>query len=135
MLVSRAQPCMRMARAMVTNKPGAPGRPRISRQTIAQGRPECSAHLWFLPRAFLIARGPRVWWTPGLSCALDLAGGDRSARLGRSGAARTRCHILRSQPAFAFGSHAQRGTTAVASISTRAAFSTSRTTCTSAIAG
>ena len=51
----------------------------ISCQTVAQGRPGLSRPcLWFLPRAFNYARGPRVWRTPGLPCALFNREGDTS---------------------------------------------------------
>ena len=37
---------------MVANKPGAPGRLRISVKTVAQGMPVDRQHLWYLPPAF-----------------------------------------------------------------------------------
>jgi hypothetical protein len=41
-----AQRASARCRDMVANKPGAPGRARSSRKTIAQGRPVVAAHLW-----------------------------------------------------------------------------------------
>jgi hypothetical protein len=58
---------------MVTNKPGAPGRPRISRSPFAQGGPGCpgrtcgSCPVHFFPHG---GRGCRQ--TPGLPCTLEL---------------------------------------------------------------
>ena len=40
-LVSRSRRCSRIARTTVAKKPGAPRRARISRNTIARGRPGC----------------------------------------------------------------------------------------------
>jgi len=58
--------------AMVANKPGAPGRLRISVKTIAQGMPECSA-LPVVPAACIFfAGGPWVRPSPGIPCALRL---------------------------------------------------------------
>ena len=37
------QRCFGILRVTVANKPGSPGRARISRKTIAQGRPDCPA--------------------------------------------------------------------------------------------
>ncbi|BAM86190.1 hypothetical protein S58_01710 [Bradyrhizobium oligotrophicum S58] len=37
---------------MVANKPGAPGRLRISVKTVAQGMPDDRLDLWYLPPAF-----------------------------------------------------------------------------------
>ena len=48
----------------------SPGRARISRKTIAQGRPDDPPVPVVLPRAFFVARGPWVRWAPGLPCAL-----------------------------------------------------------------
>src|SRR5450755_25505 len=39
------------------NQAWSPGRSRISRNTIAQGRPDDRPHLWFLPLCFPIAQG------------------------------------------------------------------------------
>src|SRR4029077_15334162 len=51
-------------------KPGPRGERGISRKAIAQGRPDC----FVLPcgsfPVLFYARGPRVWRTPGLPCAL-----------------------------------------------------------------
>ena len=53
MLVLPAQCAQAHCRAMVANKPGAPGRLRISVKTIAQGKAGRSRlHLWYLPPAF-----------------------------------------------------------------------------------
>jgi hypothetical protein len=58
---------------------GSPRRARISRQTIAQGRPEClRLYLWSSAlRAIFLARGPRVQRSPGLPCALFILSGAR----------------------------------------------------------
>src|SRR3954468_4317344 len=37
----------------------SPGRARITRQTVAQGRPDIGLNLWFC-RVLFVARGPRV---------------------------------------------------------------------------
>ncbi|MFC5326924.1 hypothetical protein [Bradyrhizobium oligotrophicum] len=42
---------------MVANKPGAPGRLRISVKTVAQGMPDDRHHLWYLPPAFFSQAG------------------------------------------------------------------------------
>ncbi|CAL78063.1 hypothetical protein BRADO4315 [Bradyrhizobium sp. ORS 278] len=61
MLVLRPSRRLRAARTMVANKPGAPGRLRISVKTIAQGRPGVSRlHLWYLPPAFFRRRAAGV---------------------------------------------------------------------------
>ncbi|CAL74877.1 hypothetical protein BRADO0961 [Bradyrhizobium sp. ORS 278] len=61
MLVLRSRRRLRAARAMVANKPGAPGRLRISVKTIAQGRPGVlRLHLWYLLPAFVLAGGPQA---------------------------------------------------------------------------
>src|SRR6185312_7624312 len=52
------------------NKPGTPGRSRISRNTIAQGRPVVVAEPVVLPPAFFVAGGPWVRPAPRLPCAL-----------------------------------------------------------------
>jgi hypothetical protein len=49
----------------------SPGRSRISRKTVAQGRPDVRLVPVVLPRAFF-AREPRVRPAPGLPCALYL---------------------------------------------------------------
>jgi|SRR5882757_8486682 hypothetical protein len=51
-------------------KAWSPERARISRKTIAQGRPDDPPVPVVLPRAFFSARGPWVRWAPGLPCAL-----------------------------------------------------------------
>jgi len=51
MLVSCAMRESALSR-MVANKPGAPGRLRISVKTVAQGMPVDRQHLWYLPPAF-----------------------------------------------------------------------------------
>ncbi len=72
-LVSRAD--AQASCAMVANKPGAPGRPRISRKAIRAGKAGMSwPNLWFLPRAFFTARGPWGRQAPGLPCALRFRG-------------------------------------------------------------
>jgi len=63
---------------------GSPRRVRISRNTTAQGRPECfRLYLWSRAlRAIFLARGPRVQRSPGLPCALCLYRGWSRAKLG-----------------------------------------------------
>jgi hypothetical protein len=46
----------RVMRVTVANKPGTPGRSRISRNTIAQGRPDDPPTPVVLPRAFCCTR-------------------------------------------------------------------------------
>src|SRR4051812_27751609 len=91
MLVSRggAQALSRM----VANKPGAPGRLRISVKTVAQGMPVDRHHLWYLPPAFFSAGGPWVRPSPGIPFALCIFKGyvDRTTRA--SSAARTRTFV------------------------------------------
>ena len=55
MLVSRVD--AQASCAMVANKPGAPGRLRISVKTVAQGMPDDRHHLWYLPPAFFTQAG------------------------------------------------------------------------------
>jgi len=58
--------------ATVANKPETPGRAWSSRSTIAQGMPECSAHLWWL-RSYAFFNSHtrlRVRLAPGIPCAL-----------------------------------------------------------------
>ena len=64
-------------------------------KTIAQGRPDDSAYTCGLyPCAFLLHRGPRVRWAPGLPCALCFFWrDDADANLGRI-APRERGHML-----------------------------------------
>ncbi len=45
-LVSSSRRCLRVSRMTVARKPGAPGRSRISRKPIAQGRPDVRLILW-----------------------------------------------------------------------------------------
>ena len=56
-------------------KARSPGRSRISRKTIAQGRPDDSAEPVVLPRAFLLHADHGCQPAPGLPCALLLRGG------------------------------------------------------------
>ena len=68
------------ARATEANKPGTPGRPRISRKP---SRRECRLirlNLWSLPPAFLFAGGPWVRPAPGIPCALLFQEGDAGER-------------------------------------------------------
>ncbi len=75
----------RFARMMVANKPGAPGRLRISVKTIAQGMPVDRLCLWYLPPAFFAAGGPWVRPSPGIPCALCIRARDElMADLGRN---------------------------------------------------
>ena len=57
------------------NQAWSPGRSRISRKTIAQGRPDDSACTCGSAACFFVARGPWVRWAPGLPCALCLLEG------------------------------------------------------------
>jgi hypothetical protein len=71
--------CFRAATG--ARKPGPRGERGISRQTIAQGRLGCSDHTCGSFPVLFHARGPRVWRTPGLPCALfDSEGGHAIAR-------------------------------------------------------
>jgi hypothetical protein len=65
----------RFSGATVAIKPGTPGRSRISRNTIVQGMPDCSANPRFLTRVLsTLHTRPRVRKTPGIPCALLLEG-------------------------------------------------------------
>ena len=69
----------RLSGAMVARGSDSPGRARISRQAIAQGRPECSRFTCMLVCAVLCASmhtRPRVQRAPGLPCALWFLGAD-----------------------------------------------------------
>jgi hypothetical protein len=69
----------RLPAAMVARGSDSPGRARISRQAIAQGRPECSRFTCMLVCAFLCASmhtRPRVQRAPGLPCALFVLGAE-----------------------------------------------------------
>jgi len=62
---------LRITLVTVANKPGTPGRPRISRKTIAQGRPDDPAYTCGNYRVLTTnAHGPRVRRAPGFPCAL-----------------------------------------------------------------
>jgi hypothetical protein len=52
------------------NPAWSPGRSRISRKTIAQGRPDDPARTCGSAACFFVARGPWVQQAPGLPCAL-----------------------------------------------------------------
>ena len=74
-----------LARSDGGQKPGAPRRPRISRQPIAQGTPVVSAALWFLACVKVhsfCTQGSRVRPASGIPCALFASseGGDRKTR-------------------------------------------------------
>ena len=88
----------RLSGAMVARGSDSPGRARISRQAIAQGRPECSRFTCMLVCAFLCASmhtRPRVRHAPGLPCALWFWG--RTICKPRAGSvARMRSHISSS---------------------------------------
>jgi hypothetical protein len=61
--------------ATVANKPGTPGRSRISRNTIVQGMPDCSACPQFLTRVLsTLAHEAAGAQTPGIPCALLFEG-------------------------------------------------------------
>ena len=65
----------RLSGAMVARSSDSPGRARISRKAIAQGRPECFRFTCMLVCAFPCASmhtRPRVQRAPGLPCALCL---------------------------------------------------------------
>jgi hypothetical protein len=58
----------------------SPGRARIDRNTIAQGRSGCPRpNLWYLPPAFFVAGGPWERPAPDLPCALDFSGGGEAS--------------------------------------------------------
>ena len=57
MLVSSHEGASARRVVMVANKPGAPGRLRISVKTVAQGMPVDRQHLWYLPPAFFSQAG------------------------------------------------------------------------------
>ncbi len=59
-----------MTRGNGDNKAWSPGRSRISRNTIAQGRPGVPARTCGSAACFFSARGPWVRRAPGLPCAL-----------------------------------------------------------------
>ncbi len=61
-----------MTRGNGDNKAWSPGRSRISRKTIAQGRPGVPARTCGSAACFFAARGPWVRRAPGLPCALYL---------------------------------------------------------------
>jgi len=66
----------RVAQVTVAKKPGAPGRARISRNTIAQGMPDDLAEPVVPSPCFFHARGPWAKPSPGIPCALfDFEGG------------------------------------------------------------
>src|SRR5437588_6607322 len=76
---------------MVSQKAGSPGRTRISRNAIAQGRPDASAKPVCSCAAFLLHLShmrPRVRRAPGLPCALCFSGAT-NAKLRADHAART----------------------------------------------
>ncbi|CAL76843.1 hypothetical protein BRADO3040 [Bradyrhizobium sp. ORS 278] len=85
---------MRAARAMVANKPGAPGRLRISVKTTAQGRPGVvRLHLWYLPPAFFSRRrAAGVSRRLAFPAPFDLRGAVTIGSLGRAGAAGMNAH-------------------------------------------
>jgi hypothetical protein len=88
--------------ATEARKPGTPGRSRISRTTIAQGRLDCfGCPVVACVRKvhFLCTQGSRVRPASGLPCALRLFEGETQAKLGQNPAARMRSHNL-----FPFGS-------------------------------
>src|SRR5262245_10377430 len=69
--------------ATVANKPGTPGRERISRNTIRAGKAGAVwLNLWFLPRALFTHGGHGHQPMPGLPCALLLDEGEMLAELG-----------------------------------------------------
>ena len=79
-LSERSDPLMTVAR-----KPGSPRRSRISRNTIAQGRPVAPAEPVVLPRAFLLHADHGCQPAPGLPCALvNRRGPKLQAPLGRN---------------------------------------------------
>src|SRR3954465_14204029 len=57
----------------VANKPGTPGRVRINRKPIAQGRPVVRADTCGSAACFFSARGPWVRPAPGLPRTLSLS--------------------------------------------------------------
>ena len=86
----------RLSGAMVSKGSDSPGRARISRRAIAQGRPECSRFTCMLVCAFLCASmhtRPRVRRAPGLPCALCVLGGGRYCKPRAPCVARMRKHV------------------------------------------
>jgi len=75
------------------SSPALQGEHEISRQTVAQGMPDVSAYLWWLPPAFFVAGGPWVRRAPGIPCALWLKGTTKMQNSGVKCAAGMRCHI------------------------------------------
>src|SRR3954447_13435580 len=80
---------------MVARKPGAPGRTRSSRSTIAQGGPGFRLNLWYLPPAFFSAGGPRASVEVRPSLRPHGFRGSHDVSLGRISAARWRTHVPR----------------------------------------
>jgi hypothetical protein len=79
-----AKPPRAMSRAAtVANKPGTPGRVRISRKANRAGKAGYLAVPVVLPRAFLMHADHGYQSVPGLSCALLLDEGEMLAKLGR----------------------------------------------------
>ena len=77
----------------MANKPGSPRRSRISRKTIAQGRPVAPAEPVVLPRAFLLHADHGCQPAPGLPCALSQIRGRLSGKTRTPCAARTRMSV------------------------------------------
>jgi hypothetical protein len=72
----------------------SPGRSRINRKPIAQGRPDVRPCLWFC-RVLFVARGPWVRPAPGLPCALCYFEGQSQGITRATRAARMRsCGLL-----------------------------------------
>jgi hypothetical protein len=89
----------------------SPGRARISRQTIAQGRPDIWLNLWFCRVLFCCTRTAGVSRYPAFPAPSAFGEGDRDAELGRISAARTREHVLwcNGRAAFAMSSSEKPG--------------------------
>ncbi len=78
----------------VTNKPGAPGRTRSSRENHRAGRAgSFRLDLWYLPPAFFEQAGHGPQSRSGLPCTLSFEEGETTVSLGRLGAARLWTHI------------------------------------------
>jgi hypothetical protein len=75
------------------NKVWSPGRSRISRKTIAQGRPVVPARTCGSAACFFSARGPWVRRAPGLPCALFFERGWNGTKTRTHRAARTYCDV------------------------------------------
>src|ERR1700704_1712558 len=65
------------------NQAWSPGRSRISRKTIAQGRPDDRPHLWFCRVLFCCTRTMGASWHPAFPAPSSVARAKRKQKLGR----------------------------------------------------